>query len=282
MINEQAQLIGIFYCVRHLESIQNVEQGKDKREGFEDTDSGLTAEGEEHAKNRPNLISIIGDKLSGVYVGKIKRQHQSLEPWVQDSGYEGDIIIDPRINAVFDGHLIQQKGEITDKQYNLGKRKFTFNAKQAGVFPFDPLYSDIYVDCGKRIEVFPGYSPEELELPTFAEIDDRFTGLHGDLVEKIRTVGQPQKYVVVGSCSSLGFNLEKARKGPRCECPGTIGLNMLTKFGSEGKPIFPMDHDDIHIIGYTMGDMDKGYKTLRAIEGNVDLRTYVQKHLMEQ
>jgi len=236
---------------RHQESIQNA-TGKG---GY---NTPLTPAGINKA--RENVSPLLSMQPNLIISGNLTRHEQSLDAIVKHVGGNVEVVEDERLNALFGGKIIDQDPKETEMQYQLEQymNDSRFDAKKMKVFPFDNFYSSIYMDKAIREIVFP----DETSLTSFEEIRERIVGFQNYLIEKANK--KPTKALIISSCSPAAFNLEYAAFG-------TIGQNIYTPFGSEHKELFPMDHDEIMILGWRTGD-DK----LHAIEGNVKLKNYLR------
>ena len=258
------------YFLRHQESVQN-------KYGFGKADTHLTEQGRERVSNLSRLVSAIGvGNIDHILTGTLQRHHQTLGGLLERIGYHGEIIPDERLNALFSGPLLELPAAETERRYQLDRvragsdglcavelpegRTIHFDPAKEGIYPFDPLYCGAYFDKGLRQAVFP----HEPTLPSFHAIAKQARNLQGDIIRRANESPKPMHIVAISSCSPSGFNLEYATFG-------TVGKNMRTPFGSEGNPVFPQNHDELMVLGYTRDDASSGRKRLRAIEGNVNI-----------
>ncbi len=260
------------YFIRHQESVQN-------RQGFGERDTELTEE--ELKKEISQLVKSI-ENLDCILTGTLKRHTQTLERIKEEVGYNGIIIPDDRLNAVLSGQMFEQPPIETEQTYQLDRfqpgsdglcyvelpdgREISFDPVKMGIYPFNSLYSGAYFDRDLRQAVFPG----DQTLASFDEIGRRVCDFQESVIEKADKASKPLNIVVVSSCSSSGFNLEYSAFG-------TIGCNMSQNFGSEQRRIFPQDHDEVMVLGYTKKDLYYGRESLRPIEGNVKIKNYLKK-----
>lgn len=251
------------YLLRHQESEQNLK-------GHGDTDSDLTERGQEEISTLVQLVNAIGvDNIDSLIAGDLKRHTQTDLLLREQTAYKGQTEIDPRLNAVVSGKLCEQPAEITEQEYDLARFANTrfkgMTAEQAKVFPFDPLYSMAYLDKEIRAMVFPN----EESLTTLKEIEHRIKTFQQELITSVINSSKPKTIVCVSSCSPNGFNLELAAYQ-------TIGENMYKTSGSENRPIFPQQHDELIILGYSARDMTQGRSTLKHVDGPVKIQNYLQ------
>jgi len=274
------------YFMRHQESQQNAE-------GRGESDTPLTDEGRRNARELAKVFNFPGfGPIDIVIAGTLSRHDQTLNEMLDNSGYQGEVLRDSRLNAIFGSSpLLQQPAEATVAQYDLDRLKagedglhhaedslgkFRFDPAALGILPFDPLYCRAYEDKRLRQLVFPG----EDTLPSFDSVDTRVAGIQNELICKsAESSGRPVNVLVVSSCSPNGFNLERAAYG-------TIGENMsvsysadgdvsIARYGVEGRPIFPQEHDQLMVLGYTEQDRSEGRERLRVLEGNRKIDKYL-------
>lgn len=266
-MNKDNNLILTLYFLRHQQSVQN-------EQGFGDRDTELTEKGRESASNLSQIVRAI--KPDYLMAGTLKRHIQTLQRIRKDIMYNGNIVFDERLNAMFSGSLLKQPPEETQRKYNLGRfkpgkdglchvqlpdgKEKSFDPKALGIYPFNALYCGAYSDRDLREVVFP----DDNTLTSFDEIEKQVRSFQLDLIEKEKNSAKPLKIVVISSCSTSGFNLEYAAFG-------TIGENIFAEFGKEQKPIFPQDHDEVMVLGYSKKDLADDKKDLHAVEGNIKI-----------
>jgi hypothetical protein len=266
------------YCIRHQESVQN-------KQGFGEADTELTDQGRETATDLGELINVIGhEKIPFILTSDLKRTQETAEILKRSSGYKGRIIADKRLRAIFSGPLLERQSHETEEKYNLDKLKteedgscwvhisdsrwiMKFDPVKTGIYPFNPLYCHAYYNKSLRAAVFP----YENSLTPFEEIEFKIRDLHKSFVQMAIETPKPLHIPVVGSCSIFGFMLEYAAFR-------TIGINMFTPpFGTEKKPVFPMDHGEMMVLGYTRQDLERLEEKLRAVEGNIGIKSYIAR-----
>ena len=262
----------LLYFLRHQESEQN-------SDGYGEPDTSLTQNGRAGSSKLVKILRSIGP-VDEILTGTKKRHVQTLEQIKPKINYEGQIVPEERLNALFGGELMEVPGEVTERKYGLDKfqpgpdglyhdtsqgKLISFDPVKTGVFPFDPLYSAVYTNKDLRQIVFPN-----AQLTPFEDIEQKVRSFQQDIINTIRnSKPDPKKIVAIASCSPSGFNLEYAAFN-------TIGRNMQTPFGREQKRVFPLQHDEIMVLGYTREDLENNRNRLRPIEGNIKIDTYLQ------
>ncbi len=258
------------YFFRHQESVQN-----EKGHGAPDPD--LTLNGKKNASDISKFIEKIGvEKIDAIIAGNLKRHDQTLKIVLNDTKYKGTIIEDPRLNAVFSGHLLENSKEISEQKYDLRKFKtkngelyynkesnILFNPIEEKIYPFDPLYCAAYFNKNLRNIVFHN----EKTLTSFKIIKENIISFQKEIIGQITDTQKTRNIVIISSCSPAGFNLEYALYN-------TIGENMSQEYGKENNPIFPLNHDQVMILGYTRDDLNQKRKNLRPIIGNTTIKKY--------
>lgn len=263
------------FFTRHQESQQNADEDRD-------WNTSLTDEGKQSAERNAKLLdgTTLG-KVDIVYAGTLDRHDQSLDLMLRRSKYGGEIIHDPRFNAVQKGSpLFEDPTEVTVHRFGLDKfapgsdglyhaedefGALSFDPVAIGVFPFNPLYCMAYWDRRLRSLVFPG----EESLRPIEEIEKDVVGVQKELIQKASSSSRkPLRVLAVSSCSPNGFGLEYAAYG-------TVGENIIGNYPEDGNSIFPQEHDQLMVLGYTERDLAEGRKRLRVIEGNVNINKYL-------
>ncbi len=261
------------YLLRHFPSIQNI-QGY----GSENTD--LASREDKEVKDIITLIKeVIGfENIDKIILGKLERHKQSFEQIFPEGTGDIPYSQENRLTACFAGPLVENIPEQTEIEHNLKRFEAgadglyhdvsckSFDPAATGVFPFDALYSGIYVDRVLRSIVFP----DDTTLTSFEDIEKQVLSLHRSLIEKAVEKGKPLNILGIGSCSINGFNLEKA-----AYC--TTGKNMLHTYGTEGRIVFPQQHNELMVLGCTEQDMNDEIAHLRAYEGNVKIANVIER-----
>jgi hypothetical protein len=221
----------IAYFVRHQQSEQN-------KQGFGFPDTSLSPEGQAGARQQAARWLALEPDL--IIAGSLKRHQETLDILLRTAGKDLPFKEDYRLNAFFDSPLLTLPAKETEEAYGLRRFKEgiptshgILNAKDAKVFPFDPLYCQAYLDKELRGIVFPG----DRTLIPFSEIETRVKGFQEDL-----KVSGARRVLLISSCSATAYNLEYAAFG-------TIGERIRECYGSENKPLFPQQHDEMAIIG---------------------------------
>ncbi|NQU98671.1 histidine phosphatase family protein [Candidatus Woesearchaeota archaeon] len=273
MVEKLSDYLLTVYFLRHQESVQN-------KQGYGEFDTKLSKEGKRNADITSRLLTHIGvDNIDLLISGTLKRHKQTTQLITEKVNYEGEVLFDERIQALVHSPILENPPEQTMDKYDLHRfqrgedsycrvtlrdgTEVSFDPEASKVNPFDPLYSDAYFDRQIRKAVFPN----NRTLPSFASIERKVRSFQRSMIERVDPL-KTQNIVLVSSCGPAGVNLEYS-------IFGTVGENLFESFGSEDNQLFPIQHEEMMILGYTQQDLADKRKSLRPVEGNVGIETYL-------
>ena len=207
------ELLLIVHWIRHGLSKQNAQ-------GFGEADASLVeGRGEQDARSAARLITTLGpDSIDEMLCGDLKRQKETRDYVLDESGYQGPVKTDTRLRAVFDSRLHQQEAKPTVKEFGLDHfvrgedglyhmehegKVLTFDPIATRVNPFEPLYCKAYMHRKLRAALFPGGTKHH-GLTPFWKIEQDVATLQEDVIhaalEGGATSGNLHRVVAVSPC----------------------------------------------------------------------------------